>query len=130
VDWNSVAGSMQGVLYQLGAPGYGLWVVIATEFGERAHSKDGVLVNHSCRCDLGNQCCEDYERCVSCCLDPQYKAIELMLQQYRATGRYSLTCTTLVRGLCFCDSVGACGARCLPLGPRDPVDLMRTEHVP
>lgn len=43
---------------------------------------------YSCEtCDLNNQCCEDYERCVSCCLTPEYRASELMLQQFRATGR-------------------------------------------
>jgi hypothetical protein len=44
-------------------------------------------VDDHCRCDLNNQCCEDYERCVSCCLTPEYRASELMLQQFRATGR-------------------------------------------
>lgn len=48
------------------------------------------LSSSHCRCDLKNQCCSEYEQCVSCCLSPHYNPGEQMLQQFRAADRCAI----------------------------------------
>lgn len=43
---------------------------------------------YSCEtCSSENLCCEEYERCVSCCLSPSYRAKDLIKSQTRSAGR-------------------------------------------
>ena len=45
-------------------------------------------VQFSCEtCSSDNLCCEEYERCVSCCLSPSYKAKDLVQSESRSPGR-------------------------------------------